>query len=67
MNGDTAMHQAVMNNSIECLSLLIESGANSSILNNEMNGPIHVAVILNQVDILKVFDVLLNIEVCFYI
>ena len=53
-NGDTALHFAVMNNAVDCLSYLIESGANSSILNNEMNGPIHVAIIMNQVDILKV-------------
>lgn len=42
-----------MNNAIECLDFLIESGANTSILNSEMNGPIHVAVIMNQVGILK--------------
>lgn len=42
-----------MNNAIDCLDFLIESGANTNILNNEMNGPIHVAVIMNQVVILK--------------
>lgn len=55
INGDTPLHHAVMANSVESLSLLIESGADSSLLNNEMNGPIHVAVILNRVDILKVY------------
>lgn len=42
-----------MNAAVECLSFLIESGADTSILNGEMNGPIHVAVISNQVAILR--------------
>ncbi|KAH9388462.1 Transient receptor putative cation channel sub A member 1 [Tyrophagus putrescentiae] len=53
INGDTALHHAVMNAAVECLSFLIESGADTSILNGEMNGPIHVAVISNQVAILR--------------
>ena len=52
-NGDTALHFAVMNNSIKSLSILIEAGADSSILNKDMNAPIHMAVILNQTCILK--------------
>ena len=52
-NGDTALHFAVMNNSIKCLSILIEAGADSSILNNDMNAPVHMAVILNQTNVLK--------------
>lgn len=38
---------------MDSLNFLIESGADSSIVNNDCNGPIHVAVILNRVDILK--------------
>ena len=52
-NGDTALHFAVMNNALKCLSILIEAGADSSILNHDMNAPVHMAVILNRTSILK--------------
>ncbi len=52
-NGDTALHYAVKNDAVESLSCLLKNNANVSILNNDMNGPIHTAVILNKVNILE--------------
>lgn len=52
--GNTALHHAVENNALEALACLLSRGANSSILNNEMFGPIHMATQLNKIGILEV-------------
>lgn len=53
-NGDTPLHHAVLGNAVECVKFLMEKNANTSLLNNDMNGPIHMAVIMNKVEVLRV-------------
>lgn len=53
-SGNTALHYAVENNCLESLSMLLASGANSSITNKDQIGPIHLATQLDRVSILEV-------------
>ena len=49
------MHEAIQNNACDSLNFLLENKADSSILNNELYAPIHLAALLNKVDCIKVF------------
>lgn len=51
--GNTALHYAVENNALQALACLLGRGANSSIINNEQFGPIHLATQLNRIEILE--------------
>lgn len=53
-NGNTALHYAVENSAKEAMVALLHSGADSSILNKDQLGPIHIATQLNRVEILEV-------------
>ena len=45
------MHDAVHNNACDSLDFLLEKNANSTILNNDLYAPLHLAALLNKVRI----------------
>lgn len=49
------MHEAVTNNACDSLDFLLENDADSSILNNELYAPLHLAALCNKVDCIAVF------------
>ena len=53
-HGNTPLHLAVCAGHTKCIDYLLNSGADSSVLNEELAAPIHLAVELNAIDSLKV-------------
>lgn len=47
--GNTPMHDAVHSNACDSLNFLLENDANSTILNNDLYAPLHLAALLNKV------------------
>ena len=44
------MHDAIHSNACDSLNFLLENNADSSILNNDLYAPLHLAALLNKVD-----------------
>ncbi|XP_023223427.1 transient receptor potential cation channel subfamily A member 1-like [Centruroides sculpturatus] len=51
--GNTALHVAVLNDSYETLKCLLKYDADSTLLNNDLKAPIHLATEYNKVRILE--------------
>mgnify|MGYP002781060212 CR=1 FL=1 len=53
-NGWTPLHHAVRNNAINAIEFLLDQGIDDVRLNKQHEAPIHLAVIHNQLEALKV-------------
>ncbi len=53
-NGWTPLHHAVRNNALNAIEFLLDNGVDDVRLNKQEEAPIHLAVIHNQSDALKV-------------
>ena len=53
-NGWTPLHHAVRNNALHAIEFLLEHGVDNTRLNKHEDAPIHLAIIHNQLDALKV-------------
>ena len=54
--GNTPLHRAVVGEHSDSINLLLNHGADSSVLNEDHMAPIHLAVDVNALKSLKVFD-----------
>lgn len=55
-NGWTPLHHAVKNNALNSMEFLLDNGVDDVRLNHQREAAIHVAVIHNQLNALKVRD-----------
>jgi ankyrin repeat protein len=53
-NGWTPLHHAVRNNALTCIEFLLDNGVDDVRLTKQYEAPIHLAVVHNQLDALKV-------------
>ncbi len=53
-NGWTPLHHAVRNNALDAIEFLLDNGVDDVRLNKQNEASIHLAVIHNQLDALKV-------------
>ena len=60
--GNTPLHRAILGEHCNSINLLLNHGADSSVLNNDQMAPIHLAVEVNAVQSLKVWSVDLNMD-----
>jgi ankyrin repeat protein len=61
-NGWTPLHHAVRNNALNSIEFLLDNGVDDVKSNQQHEAPIHLAVIHNQLDALKVSYCLLLID-----
>jgi ankyrin repeat protein len=54
--GWTPLHHAVRNNALDSIEFLLDNGVDHVRLNKQQEAPIHLAVIHNQLDALKVLS-----------
>jgi ankyrin repeat protein len=59
-NGWTPLHHAVRNNALSAIEFLLDNGVDDVRLNGQEEAPIHLAVIHNQLDALKVCQSMCN-------
>ncbi len=59
-NGWTPLHHAVRNNALNSIEFLLENGVDDVRLNKQCQAPIHLAIVHNQLDALKVCFNILN-------
>ena len=60
--GNTPLHRAILGEHCDSINLLLNHGADSSVLNNDQMAPIHLAVEVNAVQSLKVWSVDFNMD-----
>jgi ankyrin repeat protein len=53
-NGWTPLHHAVRNNALNVIEFLLENGVDDVRLNEQQEAPIHLAILHNQLNALKV-------------
>lgn len=54
-DGNTALHEAVRRNADDAICLLLQLGANCTILDNQHYAPLHIAAQLEKVKALEAF------------
>ena len=54
-DGNTALHLAAISGHSDAVHLLLQSGANDTILNSNMDAPLHIIVRANNTQLLKTF------------